>query len=403
MIHPKSLMWTGVLGVVLFAVAVYIGDSRKPVLEAPAPGPLVDGLHAKLNDVSGLKVAGASGRELVHLRRQGDQWVVVQRDGYPADVDKLRSFLLKLADARRIEAKTSRKESHAALGVEDISDSNARGLQVVLEGVNPEVSLIFGRSASQGTGTFVRESGNDQSWMIDQNMAVDSAVSNWLQRDLLDLAGNRIASLDIAAPKAKSLQMIPVASSGIAQFQLRDMPRNRELASDLVVDSTVGAVSGLRFDDVASVSASPAADADAVTIVTVVTREGLQVRARLWDVDGLVWSAWEVSLDADQLAAWVQAEQKREVDAYQARQVAKPDDAAPSVDNGGADAVTQAADEPQPLALMDPEGDAAQRRSAIEKEQQRLHARFEGRVFQLPLFKADLLRKSLEAYLKPKA
>jgi hypothetical protein len=37
----------------------------------------------------------------------------------------LRSFLLKLADARRIEAKTSRKESHAALGVEDISDSNA--------------------------------------------------------------------------------------------------------------------------------------------------------------------------------------------------------------------------------------------------------------------------------------
>jgi hypothetical protein len=33
MIHPKSLMWTGVLGVVLFAVAVYIGDSRKPVLE----------------------------------------------------------------------------------------------------------------------------------------------------------------------------------------------------------------------------------------------------------------------------------------------------------------------------------------------------------------------------------
>ena len=321
--HPKNLIWTGVLGVVLLGAAVYLGDSRKPAQEAAQPGPLVEGLRTRLNDVSGIRVVGAGGKALLSLKREGENWTVVERASYPADVDKLRGFLLKLADAQRIEPKTQRKESFAALGVVDVSEPGAKSLQVVLEGLSPEISLLFGRNPSTGSGTFVRETGNDQSWLIDQNMAVDSALSNWLQRDLVDVAAARIANLSIALPKAKPLQIVPAESGGVAQFTLVELPRGRELASEVFVDGTAGVFSGLRLDDVAESSAYPVTDESPVTTATLSTREGLQIQARLWDVDGKVWSAWAASVDAAQLDAWVKGEQEHEINAYQARLATK--------------------------------------------------------------------------------
>lgn len=404
MIHPKNLVWTAVLGAVLFGAAVYLGDSRKPAQEAVQPGPLVEGLRARLNDVSGLRVVGAGGKALLSLKREGERWTVAERASYPADVDKLRAFLLKLADAQRIEPKTQRKESFATLGVEDVSEPNAKSLQVVLEGLSPEVSLIFGRNPSSGSGTFVRETGKDQSWLIDQNIAVDSALSNWLQRDLVDIAATRIASLSIATPKAKPLEIVPTDDGGIAQFQLAALPRGRELASEVVVDATAGVFSGLRLDDVADASALAVADDATVTAVTLTTKEGLQLQTQVWDIDGKVWSTWKASLDAAQLDAWIQTAQQREVSAYQARLAAKQAEDAAQADDGDAttDAPAAADPEPEPLALSQPEQDAAARRRPIEEELQTLQARFDGRAFQLPVFKAEQLRKSLDAYLKPK-
>lgn len=408
MIHPKNLVWTAVLGAVLFGAAVYLGDSRKPAQEAAQPGPLVEGLRARLNDVSGLRVVGAGDKALLSLKREGERWTVAERASYPADVDKLRAFLLKLADAQRIEPKTQRKESFAALGVEDVSESDAKSLQVVLEGLNPEVSLIFGRNPTSGSGTFVRETGKDQSWLIDQNMAVDSALSNWLQRDLVDIAATRIASLSITTPKAKPLQIVPSADGGMAQFQLAALPRGRELASEVVVDATAGVFSGLRLDDVANASALAVADDANVTAVTLTTKEGLQLQTRVWDVDGKVWSTWQASLDTAQLDAWIEAAQQREVSAYQARVAAKQSEGAAQTNGGdarideSAAADTKPEPEPEPLALSQPDQDAAARRKLLEDELQTLQARFDGRAFQLPVFKAEQLRKSLDAYLKPK-
>jgi hypothetical protein len=404
MIHPKNLIWAGVLGVVLLGAAVYLGDSRKPAQEAVQPGPLVEGLRARLNDVSGLRVIGAGGKALVSLKREGESWTVVERASYPADVDKLRGFLLKLADAQRIEPKTQRKESFAALGVEDVSEPGAKSLQVVLEGLSPEISLLFGRNPNTGSGTFVRETGEDQTWLIDQDIAVDSALSNWLQRDLVDVAAARIGNLRIALPKVKPMEIVPAASGGVAQFTLVELPRGRELASEVVVDSTAGVFSGLRLDDVAEASAYPMTDESSVTMATLTTREGLQIQARLWDVDGKVWSAWAANLDAARLDAWIKGEQEREINAYQARLAAKQTEVATPAEGDAAKAeATPAAEvESEPLALSNPEQDATTRRQPVEEELRKLQARFQGRVFQLPVFKAEQLRKSLDAYLKPK-
>lgn len=200
------------------------------------------------------------------------------------------------------------------------------------------------------------------------------------------------------------MEIVPAASGGVARFTLVELPRGRELASEVVVDSTAGVFSGLRLDDVAEASAYPMTDESSVTMATLTTREGLQIQARLWDVDGKVWSAWAANLDAAQLDAWIKGEQEREINAYQARLAAKQTEVATPAEGDAAKAeATPAAEvESEPLALSNPEQDARTRRQPVEEELRKLQARFQGRVFQLPVFKAEQLRKSLDAYLKPK-
>ena len=51
---------------------------------------------------------------------------VEQRDDYPAEMKKLRTLLIALAEAERFEAKTARAELYPKLGVQDPETATAQ-------------------------------------------------------------------------------------------------------------------------------------------------------------------------------------------------------------------------------------------------------------------------------------
>lgn len=409
----KQILGLGAVAVVLMGLAVYLSESRKPAEEAPVAGPLAPGLEAGLNEVNQVVVQAAGG-ETITLKRGDAGWGVEEKQGYAADVGKLRELLLNLAQAQRIEAKTAVEASYPVLGVQDVEAEGASNVLLRVAGAGPELAVILGQNNSRGAGTFVRLQGEAQSWLVDRNLAAEKTASDWLQRDLMDIAANRITGVEVQPPEGGPVQ-IEANSGGEGDFRVANLPDGREPASAFVSDATAGFLAGLRIDDVRRAEGyAPAEDAEATT-ASFRTREGLLVAVKAHTQGAETWASFEVSLDEQAAAERIQGEQAREAMAHEqavkAAQEAATADAAKDADAKAegesapaeAAATASAAELPEPpKAVSDPEADRAERLKAVQDEVAKLQRATEGWVFKLPSFKADNLRRGMDAYLKPK-
>lgn len=383
----------GVVAAVALGAALWSTQTRRPAREeAPAAAaPVVPGLEAGINDVREVRIRTAGDVLQATLVRGESGWSLAQRDGWPVDVDKLREYLLKLSRARRIEAKTDTPALYYKLGVEDIDTVDTPGVQFEIDGLAQPVKLIVGRNVPRGSGSYVREAGQAQSWQADADLAVEKSAANWLQRDLVDIASGRIERVSIAPAGGNRVEIVEAPDDARGDFQLANLPKGREPASDYVADAAAGFLAALRFDDVLKAAEAPVPD-DGVTRASFATKEGLQVDATIWSADDKQHAQFAVAIDEAKLEAHasVAAEKaRREAEAVagaEAGDDADKDDAAPA----GA---------PETGAKDEPTADPA---ATVRAEAEALRARFEGRTFVLPSFKTANVTKAFEDYLKPK-
>ena len=120
----SKLVRLAIVAVVALAIAIWIGNARAPKTEVPGVSAAVAGLSEGVNDVKQVRIVGAGDKTIATLARGDGGWTVVEK-GYAADVTKVRELLLKLADAKLVEPKTTVKESDPKLGVEDVSAADA--------------------------------------------------------------------------------------------------------------------------------------------------------------------------------------------------------------------------------------------------------------------------------------
>ena len=195
--NQKTLIGLGVAALVAIGAAVALNHSNRPQSgQAEASAYLVPELRDHVNDVAKVVVTGADSKVVATLERGANGWTLAEKGGYPADTGKLRAFLLKLADARRVEQKTSNKDKYALLGVEDVAAKDAKGLQVELDGLAKPLVLVVGNADPRG-GTYVRVAGQPESWLVSASLTVDKSGADWLRKDLADIAAARIAAVAI--------------------------------------------------------------------------------------------------------------------------------------------------------------------------------------------------------------
>lgn len=412
----SQILGLGVAAVLLLGLAVYLSESRKPAIGAPLAGPLAPGLQALLNEADQIVVQAAGG-DTITLKRGQNGWGVEEKQAYAADVGKLRELLLNLAAAQRIEPKTAVESSYPVLGVQDIEAEGASNVLLRVTGAGPELAVILGQNNSRGAGTFVRLKNDRQSWLVDRNLAAEKTVAGWLQRDLMDIAANRITVIEVRPPEGGPVQ-IEANSGGEGDFRIVNLPNGREPASAYVGDATAGFLSGLRIDDVRRADDYAAAEGTLRTTASFSTREGILVAVDAHTQGDETWVSFDVSLDEQAAAERIQGEQAREAMAHEqaikaAQTAVQGDESATGQANaegeGGISAETGnsvstvVADlsEP-PRAVTDPDADRAERLQAIQDEVAKLKRASEGWVFKIPNFKADALRRGMDAYLKPK-
>lgn len=387
MMNQKNLLGLGIATLAVVAVAFVVQHSRKPVSDfSNQAGPLIADLSNHVNDVSRVVLTTANKKVEVTLDKKGGLWTVAEKGGYPADLGKLREYLLKVSDAKLIERKTAKADRYPDLGLSDISDPQAKGIAVEIDGLAAPVAFIAGIYNAQGGGTYVRRSVEEQSWLATGNLIPDKEPSSWLHKELANIPADRIASVAIAHADGKALRVYK-NSAADPHFTIVDLPKGREPASEFVANGLASVLADLKLEDVAP--ASEIAVPDKVTSIRYATFDGVIVDAKAWQVGDKHYVALAASEDKDLAQKYADAELVKAAAAVEA------DKAKLKEANANADM----AEEAKPAA--DPARNREQRLADIATEVEKLNTAFTGWSFVLPGYKNADMEKSMEDLLKP--
>jgi len=227
---------------------------------------LLPGLDKELNDITSLTINTAGNRTAVILTRGAERWTVAERDDYPADIGKIRDNLISLAKATIVEEKTTDPSLYARLGVEDIANEEAAGIELVIAGPNDPYRMIIGTTGVRGDHAYARKPGTAVSLLITADLDLGTEPTDWLDRNILNIASNDIFSVTTTHPDGKTVR-IEKAGPDANSFDLIDQPTGSELTYPGITNSIGSVLTDLELDDVVV-----RADADLKSMPPILTR-----------------------------------------------------------------------------------------------------------------------------------
>jgi Domain of unknown function (DUF4340) len=258
-----------VAALVAISGAMYLSAQRN-LARDPRGAPLLPSLANELNTVTALSVRKGSPTPTVTVHKQGDNWTVVQRADYPADVSKVRKLLLALSDTRILEEKTSDPARYSIIGVEDPSTPEAAGAEIDWTAQDGSHGVIVGKPV--GEGNFVRRSGEKASYSVAPRISFEAEPKFWIDGRLPDVKVEDIQSIAVTPAAGPSYS---IRKSG-DRFTLDAVPKGRDAADPKFLAPSASTFSGLSADDVAaagdidfsqaSTAAIALADGDVVTL-----------------------------------------------------------------------------------------------------------------------------------------
>ena len=249
------------LAVAVLALAMAYGAFHVAHRQAPTQDVesalLYPQLLEQLNDVR--KVTLALPAERINLVRSGDGWVLADRDNFPVASAQVRELLMQIAALRIREAKTSKPENYANLGVEDLSlpNSGARQISVLDTADKPLADLLVGKErkakGAGGTSHFVRRAGEGGSWMVEGDLTLKTKRNDWLDTNIVNVPVERVRKSRLLTAGAPAV-VVAKATPKDQLFVLQDVPTGKEARSIALVSNVGGLLLDMRFEDVAAVS-----------------------------------------------------------------------------------------------------------------------------------------------------
>jgi hypothetical protein len=284
------------LAVVALAVAGGCGRDAAPADAAPAVAWL-PAFAAREAAIDRVTVRTPDGKAAVTLKRDGKRWRVVERDGWPVAPGRVEGLLDALAQAHRVEAKTTHAERYARIGVAapghaDVAEVAAVALD--LAGGGAPLRLLLGHPHGERE-RFVRVDGDRQAWLVDQPLPAPPAPTDWIDTRLVDAPLVRIARVDVhdAAGHAFTLEHVD------DRFRVVGVPA-AAMGDSHAGDALAGALDHLEFQDVARDDGKAAPE----HVMRFTGHDGSWLELSAWRIDGRVWARATTSDTGDLARAW---------------------------------------------------------------------------------------------------
>lgn len=225
----------------------------------------------------------SEGKSLTLESNADGRWTLKERSGYPADPDKVRALLVKLAQAELIEAKTRMPDRHALLELEDptAKDAKSRSLKILDASREVIADLVIGKRrwdafGSGKSGTYVRHAGDQQTWLANAELEVSADVRSWIKPTVLDTDSSIIQWLAIEVPGEETLR-VERTSGGESKAAFVGLPADAKLKDATAADTILRAAASIDAEDVRKFDG---AEGD-VSTVTYRTKDGLEVKLQV--------------------------------------------------------------------------------------------------------------------------
>ena len=287
----KALIVLSGLTVVVVTLALLAVQQRGSAVAAPDedPGPLLGDLKERINDVAALEIQSRA--DTLTLRRENEDWVLVERGSYPVEFTKVKEAVVGVANLEIEEPKTSRPENHAKLGVQAPEEEDATSKRIVLRDAGgtelARVILGEGKFRQGSQAIYARRDGEDQVYLCAGNVRIDTNPTSWIERDLLRLESDRVQDVRIVHQDGEEI-LIGRDPENHTQFVVENLPADREPKFPGVANSLGTALTYLGLEDV-----RPASEVD--------FEAGARARAHFSCPDGL---AIEVETAAFEDKTW---------------------------------------------------------------------------------------------------
>ena len=336
-------------------------------------------LIEQVNSVERVRVTGNEGE--FTLTRDGDTWVVEEKERYAADPDRVHKLLLGAAGMKRVEPKTGNPELYPKLWLDDPSGKDAKSVRFVLEDAsgaelaNWELGDRRPSKSDPGrTELYIRVADDPQAWLVEGSVPGGNTIIDWLDRMVARIDRERLRSVEVLHADGTTIAVSKSLPADI-DFALQDIPEGREVDSQYRINDIGRFLEDLRFEDVAP-SSSLDSFGSLDKHVQVTTFDGLRVHLETVMRDGDAWVQLRAELDEELIET-------------------HEDNADASEDEVGAEPTDGAGTESKDDGSTERNGGAGALRSIddVRAEAEKLNARWAGWAYELPSFKRDYIAK----------
>jgi len=309
---PKQFVALAVAAAVCFAAALIVYSSSARWSRAtPGGAALFDSLQGTPPDIARIEVK--QGNAKLTLARSGSEWLLKERQSFPAAPEKVRAFLVSLTEAELVEPKTRTKDRYALLALEDPAKPHANSRLVRLIDAQDKTiaEAVIGKKRSDAFGsgkggTYVRKPGEAQTWLVNTEINPGVQLRDWVKPRLFETHRRDIKHLVVKSPGEADLD-IKLAANG-SEHQLQDIPEGMKIKYANSIDDMAEAASSFDFDDVHKLEGAPTSDK--VGTVTLELANGMKCVFKIRRDGGVAWLSVE---------ATGEGEAKKAADALMAR------------------------------------------------------------------------------------
>lgn len=260
----KQLATLAVAAVVLMSLAVYSTKRNGTRTTVATSGKLFPSLA--INDVQSIDIRAPS--DTVTVARVDGLWRVAERFQYPADFDKVRSLLNKLATVKSLRPIEANPQQRADLQLQqDAGGTAARPTVITLRdasGTVMETVLLGKERTREGEGApsyggypdgrFVATSKGDVHLIGDTLEEAITLPRSWMDEEFVNLPAEEILSVEVTGSAGGPVKLS--RNSGLIPFSLPSIPDGKE-TDESKLSRLTSALAYLRFSDVADPKAEP--------------------------------------------------------------------------------------------------------------------------------------------------
>lgn len=374
----------GIISIVLIGAALFMSQ-QKGTTPSQTGRPVFPGLMTKINDVAEISISSQTGT--ITIVQEGESWGVKEKHNYPANMEKVREAVIGLGELKILEAKTQKPELYNKLGLEDVEAEKSVSTGVTLKdsaGTSLAEVIIGKQRPSKGNPSqdevYVRKPGNPQTWLALGKFSVEKIPSEWLDKDVSEVAPKRVRRVNIVHPDNSKL-VLEKDKPDELDFKVANLPKGKEIQSQFAINNIVSTVTSLSLDDVKPTS-EISFDEKTVVMANFETFDGLEGTVKLLRKDEKNYVKISAAFNPDLI--WKPEPEKE----TESKTSAKGD----GEDGQEKDGETKEASKPQPPKIK-PEAE-------VQTEIETLNKKVGNWVYLIPKFRADTILKKPEDLIK---